>query len=378
MDLKFALRSFRKNWGFTLLAVVIMALGIGANTAVFSVVNTVLLRPLAYRDPDRIVTLASPLIGGEAPVGLPKLVSIPNFQDWHDQSSSFEAMAFYQTYEAPVMSGPAAEYARVARVSPEFFRVFAVQPMLGRFFSAEEAKPGGSAALLISYAYWQSHFGGDADALGRITRVYGASMAVVGVLPPGFQFPAGTDLWYPTDTVFREVTATFRGAQNYQAVGRLKSGVSVGGAQTEISGIAARLAQQYPQTNKNRTAVVTQIRDELVGDFRVTLYLLLGAVSAVLLIACANTATLLLGKATARTREVSVRAALGAGRRRIARQLLTESLLLATFAGGAGLCLAYAGSKALIALAPSGVPRLAETGIDRWVLAFTAGASLVT
>ena len=377
-DLRYAFRMLRRSPGFASLAVVIMALGIGANTAVFSVVNTVLLRPLAYRDPDRIVTLASPLIGGEAPVGLPKLVSIPNFQDWHDQSSSFEAMAFYQTYEAPVMSGPAAEYARVARVSPEFFRVFAVQPMLGRFFSAEEAKPGGSGALLISYAYWQSHFGGDADALGRITRVYGASMAVVGVLPPGFQFPAGTDLWYPTDTVFREVTATFRGAQNYQAVGRLKPGVSVGGAQIEMSGIAARLAQQYPQTNKNRTAVVTQIRDELVGDFRVTLYLLLGAVSAVLLIACANTATLLLGKATARTREVSVRIALGASRLRIVRQLTTESLLLALLAGAVGLALAYEGSKGLVALAPASLPQLVDAGIDRWVLIYTFVVSAVT
>ena len=186
------------RWALTIfsliaaLAVLIMALGIGANTAVFSVVNAVLLKPLAYHDPDRIVTLTNPLTTGEtsSPLAV-KLVSIPNFQDWHDQSSSFEAMAFYYSWKNPVMAGSTAEYAQVTKVSPEFFRVFAVEPVVGRFFDAEESMPGGSGALLISYAYWQSHFGGDPGVLGRTIRRYNTAQTIVGVLPPGFRWRFG-------------------------------------------------------------------------------------------------------------------------------------------------------------------------------------------
>jgi putative ABC transport system permease protein len=378
-DLRHAGRAMRRSSGFAALAVMIMALGIGANTAVFSVVNAVLLKPLAYRDPDRIVTLTNPPATGQALTALGvKLISIPNFQDWHDQSSSFEAMAYYQSAEAAVMAGSSAEYARNTRVSPEFFRVFAVEPLAGRLFTDEELKSGSNGALIISYAYWQSHFGGDPRALGQTVRLLGRPLPIIGVLPPGFGFPDKTDLWRPVNTPFREPTADFRGGKNYFAVGRLKSGVSLGQAQTEMTSIARRLEQQYPQSNRNQTVAVTRMQDEMVNDIRLTLYLLLGAVSVVLLIACANTATLLLGKATVRTREVAVRAALGASRRRIVRQLITESLLLTFVAGAAGLLLAYGGSRALIALAPADLPRLAEIGIDRWVLAFTLGVSIVT
>ncbi len=371
-DVQYAGRNLRRSPGFATLAVLIMALGIGVNTAVFTVVNAVLLKPLAYRDPDRIVTLSDFSTSDQARTALSKQVSAREFQDWRDQSSSFEAMAYYGSRETAVIRASTAEYGRVAGVSPEFFRVFALEPFAGRFPTTEEMKPGGSGAVMISYAYWQSHFGGDPRALGQTVRVYGLR-TIVGVLPQGFRFPEKTDLWFAMTE-----TTDPRSARNYLAVARLKPGVSLEQAQTEMTLIAKRLEQHFPDTNQGWTVAVARMRDDMVRDVRLTLYLLLGAVAVVLLIACANTATLLLGKATGRTREMAVRATLGGSRRRIMRQLVTESLLLSLLAGVSGLMLAYWGSKALVALAPADLPRLAETGIDRWVLAFTFGISMIT
>src|SRR6266480_1281110 len=371
-DLRYAWRNLRRSPGFSLLAILIMALGVGANTAVFSVVNAVLLKPLAYRDPDRIVTVSNLSTSREAPTALSKQVSVPDFQDWHDQSSSFEAMAYYSSRETAVIRGSTADYARITSVSPEFIGVFAVEPLIGRSFAVEEMKPGAGGAALISYTYWQSHFGGDPHALGQTVRCPD-SKPIVGVLPPGFRFPNSTDIWVSD---VREPGS--RGGQNFLAVGRLKAGVPLKQAQTEMATIARRLEQQFPETNRGRSVAVTRLRDEMVGNVRMMLYLLVGAVTVLLLIACANTATLLLGKATARAREIAVRAALGASRKRIVSQLVTESLLLAFVAGLLGLMLAYSGSQILVALAPADVPRLAETGIDRWVLGFTLGISLIT
>jgi predicted permease len=377
-DLQYSWRNLRRYPGFAALAVSIMALGIGANAAVFSVVNAVLLKPLAFRNPDRIVRLSTVWTNRESPTSLSRQSSILNVQDWHDQSSSFDGMAYYASNETAVVQGSTAEYASYARVSPEFFRIFSTDPIIGRLFSPEEIKQGrNSEAVLISATYWQSHFGASPLALGQSVRVRGVPRTIIGVLEPGFQFPDKTDLWTLEDGPGTDV-GRYRAAQNHLAIARLKPGVSVEQAQTEMTVISQRLAEQYPDSDKGRTVAVTPMRDDMVRDVRLTLYLLLGGVTVVLLIASANTATLLLGRAITRTREIAVRASLGASRPRIVRQLVTESLLLALIAGAAGLVLAAWGSKALVALAPADLPRVAEAGIDRWVLAFTLGVSVMT
>jgi predicted permease len=370
MDLKYALRSLLKNPGFTVLAVIVMALGIGANTAVFSVVNAVLLRPLPYKNPERIVTVANlwkqtGRIGGTS--------SAPDFHDWHDQSTAFEAMADYAGWSTSVMVGNgAAEYAEAAQVSPEFFRVFGAEPVSGRLFTAEEWTKGASA--VVGQGYAQSHFGDISNALGQTLRIYEKPYTVVGVMPPGFDFPNKAQIWLTMDNDSSE----HRSANNFRVVGRLKAGVSIQEAQAQMTPIGDRLSKAYPDSNGNRNIAVTGMRDRLVKDVRTTLYLLLGAVGVVLLISCANMANLLLAKATSRTREIAIRAAVGAGRGRIIRQLITESVLLALVAGAAGLILAILGANALAAIAPSNVPRLADARlIDTWVLAFTLGISVV-
>jgi putative ABC transport system permease protein len=370
-DLRYALRMLRKNPGFALLAILVMALGIGANTAVFSIVNAVLLRPLAYPTTDRIVTLST---SDRKDASRTSYVSAPDFRDWHDQSRSFVAMAYYRAGETAVVVGSIADYANVARVSTEFFRVFDVGPLVGRSFTSEETKAGSGGAALLSNAYWQSRFGGRSDALGQTIQVFGKTLTVVGILPPGFQFPEKTEIWIPTNTIVPD--AEGRSGLNRLVVGLLREGVSREQAQSEMSLIAARLEQQYPKSNEGRTVAIFQLHDDLVRNVRSTLYLLQGTVGLVLLIACANVATLLLAKATARTREIVLRASLGASRGRIVRQLITESLLLAILGGGAGVLLAFSGSAALVALAPADVPRLADTGIDGRVLGFTFGISV--
>ncbi len=373
MDLKFAIRSLRKTPGFTLLAVMVMALGIGANTAVFSVVNTVLLKPLAYRDPDRIVTLRN---YWKKRAAASSFISAPDYHDWHDQSTAFDAMAYHAGEQTAVIVGTAPDYARVTGVTAEFFRVFGAAPLAGRFFSDAEQKPGGGGAAVISSGYWQRVFGGNQNAIGKTLRVYDKTLTIVGILPAEFQFPDKTDIWYPANTIFAE--NTHRGAHNYFVVGRLKPGVSVENAQAQMSSIASRLEQAYPQSNEGKGVVVERMLDTLVSKVKLTLYMLLAAVGVVLLIACANMANLLLAKSASRTREMAIRAAVGASRGRIVRQLIVESLVLALGGGAAGLVLAIWGADALVALAPSNVPRLAETGTDGWVLLFTLLISVVS
>ena len=329
-----------------------------------------LLKPLAYRDAGRIVALTANWSGNAES----KEVALPDFRDWHDQSAAFSSMAYYRSSDAAVKAGSSAEYVHVARVSEEFFQVLGVAPVLGRSFSAEEQKTGDSTAALISYSYWQSHFGGNSDALGQTLHVSGGVLTIIGVLPPRFHFPENSNIWRTSDAVDRTLPRT---SLSFYAIARLKRDVSLQQAQAQIASIALRLQRQYPNSNKGRRAAVTRMQDEMVGNVRLTLYILLGAVGLVLLIACANIATLLLAKATARTREIAIRASVGAARNRIVRQLMTENLVLALLAGVIGLVVAELGSKALIALAPSDVPRLAEAGIDGRVLAFTFGVCVL-
>jgi len=369
-DFRYAVRGLRRSPGFALLAVLIMALGIGANTAVFSVVNEVLLKPLAYRDPNRLVTLTTAWKSGAKL----NLVTLPDFQDWHDQSAAFSALAYYRSSDRPTMAGSSAEYVHVARVSAEFFETLGVEPALGRLFSTEEQISGDSRAALISYSYWHSHFGGSNTVLGRRLRISDRAVTIIGVLAPRFHFPDKSDIWRPADAVDRTLPRT---SLSFYAIGRLKPGIRLEQAQGQLTSIALRLQHQYPDIDKHRSVTVTRMQDDMVSNVRLTLYVLLGAVCLVLLIACSNVATLLLTKASARTREIAIRAAVGAGRVRIICQLITESLLLAFVAGAAGLIVAMAGLKALIAIAPADVPRLAETSIDGRVLAFTFGVSVL-
>ena len=361
----------RNNPGFTLLAVMIMALGIGANTAMFSVVNTVLLKPLAYRDPDRIVTLRT---YWKKQARASYNVSGPDAHDWHDQSNVFDAMAYFNDTAAPVIANSAAEYAHFAQVSPEFFDVFGVQPLFGRGFNADEFKADSNVAV-IGAGWWQSHFGGNPNAIGKTIRVEQRTITIVGMLPPGFDFPQHSSIWLPLNTTAAE--NSYRSGHNFRAVALLKPGVTLGQARAQMSGIGSRLEQLYPASNAEKTVAVDRMRDAMVNNFRLTLYLLLAAVGVVLLIASANIANLLLAKATRRTREIAIRAAVGASRGRIVRQLMIESLALAVVAGVAGVILAGWGAEAIKMVAPANIPRLAETTIDNPVLGFALMVSLL-
>jgi putative ABC transport system permease protein len=369
-DVRYALRMLRRNPGFTLLGILVMSLGIGANTAVFSVVNAVLLNPLAYPDPDRIVTLS--YSGGAAKTPSAATfagqVSAPDATDWQEQSTTFEAMAYYTTGRTSVVANGAAEYGLLSRVRPDFFRVFGVAPALGRLFSREEQNDGGGAAI-ISASYARQRFGDPARALGQILRIGDRPVPVVGVMPDGFSTPNRADLWLP----LADRRTAHRRGNNFRAIGRLKADMTLRQAQTEISAINERLVKAYPDavTDASRQVAVTPLHRSIVGDARRMLLLMLGAVGLVLLIACANMATLLLAKATARTAEIGVRMAIGASRGRIVRQLLIEGLVQALLAGGIALIVAVWATRALVALAPGDVPRLAEAGLDGRVLLFT-------
>jgi putative ABC transport system permease protein len=377
-DLRYGLRTLWKSPGFTYVAVLALALGIGANTAIFSVVNTVLLRPLPYKTPDRLVWLweTSPRndIAKES-------ASYPNFNDWRQQNQNFEAVAGFANTTPSLTGNDEPERLPGAAVLGDFFTVLGVEPALGRKFLAEENEEGKHRVTILSHGLWQRRFGGDARIVGQQIAVNGNQYTVVGVMPPNFQHPnpearRPIELWLPLAVT--DVMRNGRRSDFLSVIARLKPGVSVEQARAEMTTIAARLEQQYPDTNSGWGVIVQPLHQRFTGDVRPALLMLLGAVGFLLLIACANVANLLLARSSTRLKEIAIRTALGAGRGRIVRQLLTESIVLSLLGGALGLLVAFWGIDALLALSPGNIPRLESVGIDRQVLLFTLGISLVT
>lgn len=374
-DLRYAIRGFVRQPSFALTAVLTLALGIGASTAMFTVVNAVLLQPLPYPDADRVVAIATywTRTGVRSPA-----VSAPDFDDWKGQSQSFAALAYFSGGETSVTVGGIGAYVSVYRVTPEFYEALGATARLGRLPSTVERTPGGPLAVVITDGFWRRQFGAAPTAVGSTVKFGELLYTIVGVLPPGIRYPARADIYAP---YLPRLSPPMRGGHNYRVVGRLKDGAGVMEANAEIAAIARRLEQMYPTSNAAKSAVVLPLKDLLVGDTRQTLFLLLGSVGLVLLIGCANVANLLLSRASSREREMVVRAAVGAARSRLIRQLLTESAVLALAAGVGGVWLGRLGVLALVALAPQDLPRSDEIVVDWSALVFAlilaAASSLI-
>jgi putative ABC transport system permease protein len=366
-DIRYGLRQLRRNPGFTIVAVLTLALGIGANTAIFSVVNTVLLRPLPYRNPDRLVTI---LHYGDGPV------SPANFLDWRKLNHVFERMSAAEWWAPNVTGVDKSERLWALRVTSNTFPLLGVQPLLGRTFTPDEDDPGREREVVLSFRMWQRQFGGEPGAIGKTITLDGRNYTVIGVMPRGFKFApfwaVKAELWAPLPLAGR---TSNRDANSLRAFARLKPGISLKQARADMATITARLESEYPGTNRHIT--VTPLMEKVVGNIRPALLILLGAVGFVLLIACANVAHMLLARAATRQKEVSVRTALGASRARITFQFLTESLLLTVFGAALGLLLASWCIRFLVALNPAGVPRIETLSLDGHVVAFTLFASVI-
>jgi putative ABC transport system permease protein len=370
-DFRYALRALGKSPGFTAAAVLTLALGIGANTAIFSVVNAVLLKPLPYPEPDRVVRVFE-----ETPGGL-STASPPNFTDWQRETSVFQAIGAYVGTAGALTGNGDARRVPGSVVTPGFFPTLGTAPLLGRTIVESDAKPGQDRVVVLSHGLWQRRFGGDPGIVGRSVRLDGRDFAVIGVMPEGFQYPAGADFWMPLGFSEDEL-ATQRGAHYLDVVARLAPGVTVEAAAARMAAVAKLLEARYPDTNTGASASVVGLHEALVGKVRPALLILLGAVGFVLLIACANVANLVLARTAGRRRELAVRSALGAERSRLVRHVLTESVLLGLLGGAAGLLLAAFGTRLLLVLATEYVPRIEHASLDGAVLAFTAGIALLT
>ena len=369
-DLRYAIRSLFRQPSFAAAAILTLALGIGATTAIFSVVNSIVFRPLPFERPDRLVAITNLSTG----TGNRQLnVSAPDFHDWRREARSFQAMAYYAGGETSVTLNNTADYASVYRVTPGFFEALGARAAVGRVLTPEEEKPGGPLAVVITDAFWRQQFNGDPRAIGSAIKFNDRSFTIAGVLAPGLRFPSRADVYCPS-WLFSETTS--RSGHNYRVVARLREGTSLEQANAEMTAISRRLEEQYPVTNAAKLATIVPLKELIVGDTKATLDMLLGAVALVLLIACANVANLLLSRSSARSREMVVRAAVGASRLRLIRQLLTESVVLGVAAGLFGAWLARLGVRALVVLAPADLPRLAEIHVDAVALVFSVLVAL--
>lgn len=372
-DVRYAFRNFRKNPGFAIVVLTTLALAIGANTAIFSVVDGILLKPLPHPNPEQLVQVWE-VDTRSTPVQMRNVVAPANLRDWQDQNTVFQGLGGYSVGRLTVTGGDEPERVTTGFITTSFMNVMGVVPILGRTFVAEEFTADNDGVLMLSHGLWQRFFGGDREVVGKSLFVNGNPLTIVGVLPPQFDFRStNVELWTPWAVPYNN-----RRSHMLQVVGRMRPGVTVEQAQRDMSAIVDRLRLEYPEYLTGWNVNVVSLRNDMVGNVRPTLLVLLGAVGLVLLIAAVNIANLLLARATSREPEMVVRAALGAGRMRLARQMLTESLVLATVGGVLGVAIAELGRRALLLLAPGNLPRLAEVTLDTRVLGFALLLTLVT
>ncbi|MEY2551526.1 MAG: hypothetical protein QOG12_1670 [Verrucomicrobiota bacterium] len=387
-DIRYGLRQLIKHPAFTIIAVLTLALGIGANTAIFSVVNAVLLKPLPFPAADQLIAIGMTDTRQKGETNLNSL-SYPDFFDFRDQNRTLASSAVYRDRAFALTSEEGATSLRGVKASAEFLDVLGIKPQMGRGFVRDDDEAGGGAGgfkVIISHEFWQKHFGADPNVIGRPITLDRRPYTVIGVMPAGFQFPISND---PTDfyvSISEDAaypdgstpTTKQRGNHSLQAVARLKQGATIEQAQSDLAAIAAALTKQYPDSNTHFGVLTKPLREEMIGDVRTALYVLFGAVVCVLLIANANVANLLLARASARGKEIALRAAMGASRLRIIRQLLTESVLLSGLGGGFGLLLALWGTETLVKMVPQNIPRISNIQLDAPVLVFTLLVSLAT
>ncbi|HKA20806.1 MAG TPA: ABC transporter permease [Blastocatellia bacterium] len=373
-DLRYGTRTLIRNPGFTVIAVLALTLGIGADTAIFSVVNAVLLRPLPYDQSENLVFMTE-----RSPVLERMSIAYPNFLDWREQNNAFESIGVFRRSDYNLTGSGEPERIVAGQVSADLFKVLRVSAARGRVFDNDEDKPGAALVVVLSHALWQRRMGGDPNIIGQTLTLNGRDFTVIGIMPPGFQFPSRVEMWTPVGQLAKDPGWESRGNHpGLYAMARLKPGVRIEQARDDMEIVAANLEKQYPDSNTGNRASLIPALENVVSGIRTALLVLLSAVGFVLLIACANVANLLLARASNRQKEMAIRTALGASRKRIVRQLLTESFVL-SFAGGVfGVLLAHWGVKLILAISPNSIPRFKEIGLDGRVLLFTMVVSILT